>query len=124
MEKIDKTVRKRYEQIIIENEMLRAGFAAMPYLVLRDKRLTIGARLAYGVLLSYAWQDGACFPGQETMAEDIGVSSRQLRDYLNELRENGYIRIKRQGLNKPNIYYILDVKTKLKKRKSRTGPEL
>ena len=118
MEKIDKTVRERVEQIIIENEVLRAGFAAMPYLILRDTRLSIGARLAYGVLLSYAWQDGACFPGQEKMAKDLGVSERHLRRFLNELEDARYVRIKRQGLNKPNLYYILDVKTKLKKANS------
>jgi len=119
MEQIGRSVEERYETIIIENEMLRAGFAALPYMVLRDKRLKVGARLSYAILLSYAWQDGSTFAGQTRMAEDLGVSVRQLRDYLKELERFGYIRIKRQGLNKPNLYYILDVKTKLKRAKSR-----
>jgi hypothetical protein len=55
----------RVNQIIIENEMLRAGFAAMPYMALRDTRISVGPRLAYAVLLSYAWQDEACFRGQQ-----------------------------------------------------------
>src|SRR4051794_25449970 len=114
MKSIGAAVRVRYEQIIVENEMLRAGFAALPYLVLRDTKLSMGARLAYAVLLMYAWQSDACFAGQGKMATDIGISERQLRDYLHELQDRGYIRIKRQGLNKPNLYYILDVKTKLK----------
>lgn len=119
MEQIGRSVTERYEQVIIENEMLRAGFAALPYMVLRDKRLKIGARLSFAILLSYAWQDGSTFAGQTRMAEDLGVSVRQLRDYLKELEHFGYIRIKQQGLNKPNLYYILDVKTKLKRAKSR-----
>ena len=101
--------------------MLRAGFAALPYMVLRDTRLSIGARLSYAVLLMYAWQEGAAFAGQVKMATDVGVSERQLRDYLQELQAKGFIRIKRQGLNKPNLYYILDVKTKLKRNPRRTG---
>ena len=123
MQKITQALRQRFEQIIIENEMLRAGFAALPYMVLRDTRLSVGARLAYAVLLMYAWQDGATFAGQQKMANDIGVSERQLRDYLKDLQSRGYIRIKRQGLNKPNLYYILDVKTKLARRAKarRTG---
>ena len=119
MQQIGRSVEERYETIIIENEMLRAGFAALPYMVLRDKRLKVGARLSYAILLSYAWQDGSTFAGQTRMAEDLGVSVRQLRDYLKELESFGYIRIKQQGLNKPNLYYILDVKTKLKRAKTR-----
>lgn len=119
MQQIAPALKGRFEQIIIQNEMLRAGFAALPYLVLTDTRLSTGARVSYAVLLMYAWQEGAAFAGQAKMAKDVGVSERQLRDYLQQLQEHGYILIKRQGLNKPNVYYILDVKTKLKKAKPR-----
>ncbi len=121
MEPIGNAVKQRFDQIIIEHEMLRAGFAALPYLVLKDTRLSVGARLTYAVLLMYAWQDSACFAGQAKMAQDIGTSERQLRRYLQELEEHRYLRIKRQGLNKPNLYYILDVKTKLKTKLKRKG---
>ena len=124
MDRIGSSIKQRLEQIIVENEMLRAGFAALPYLVLRDTRLSIGARVTYAVLLMYAWQDEACFAGQEKMSKDIGVSDRQVRDYLKELQDHGYIRIKRQGLNKPNLYYILDVKSKLEKGRRQVGTEL
>lgn len=122
MDAIGQFVKNRVEQIIVENEMLRAGFAALPYIVLKDTSLSLGARLSYAVLLMYAWQEGATFAGQVKMAADVGVSERQLRDYLQELQAHSYIRIKRQGLNKPNLYYILDVRTKLRRQKSkRTG---
>ena len=124
MDRVGPTIKRRLEQIVVENEMLRAGFAALPYLVLRDTRLSIGARVTYAVLLMYAWQDEACFAGQEKMSKDIGVSDRQVRDYLKELQDHGYIRIKRQGLNKPNLYYILDVKSKLEKGRRQVGTEL
>lgn len=119
MDNVGPLVRQRLEQIVIENETLRAGFAALPYIVLKDTRLSLGARLSYAVLLMYAWQEGATFAGQLKMASDVGVSERQLRNYLQELQGAGYIRIKRQGLNRPNVYYILDMKTKLRRRNSR-----
>jgi hypothetical protein len=119
MKAMGSALRQRAEQIIVESEMLRAGFAALPYLVLRDTRLSVGARLAYAVLLMYAWQQDATFAGQARMAADMGVGERQLRRYLTELEDRGYIRIKRQGLNRPNLYYLLDVKTKLKATKTR-----
>ena len=115
MESIGDALKERFEQIIIENQMLSAGFAALPYMVLRDTRLSVGARLAYAVVLIYAWQEGFTFAGQEKMASDIGIRQRQLRNYLRDLEQHGYIRIKQQGLNKPNLYYILDVPTKLQK---------
>ncbi len=113
MEPIGSAIKQRVEQIIVENEMLRAGFAALPYLVLKDTDLSIGARLSYAVLLMYAWQEGSTFAGQEKMAKDMGISDRHLRRYLKELEDRSYIRIKRQGLNRPNLYYILDVRSKL-----------
>src|SRR5437762_12425571 len=83
--------KQRVERVIIENEMLRAGFAALPYVVLRDTGLSIGARLTYAVLLSYAWQEDSTFVGQAKMAKDMGISDRQLQRYLYELRDCRYI---------------------------------
>lgn len=96
--------------IVVLNEALKHGFTQLPNYVLRDKTLSFGARLAYAVLLSYAWQEDSCFPGQARMAQDLGTSDRSIRTFLNELKERGYITWKQQGLNKPNIYYILDFK--------------
>ena len=94
--------------IVVLNEALKRGFTQIPNYVLRDTVLSAGARLAFAMLLSYAWQKESCFPGQETLATDIGVSTRMVRMYLAELRDRGYIDWKQQGLNKTNIYYILD----------------
>jgi Helix-turn-helix domain len=114
MQKIGDIVRKRVERVIVENEMLRAGFAALPYIVLRDTKLSVGARLTYAVLLSYAWQDNETFVGQQKMAKDMGISGRQLQRYLYELRDRLYIDISREDKRFNNIYIIKDVKTKLK----------
>ena len=117
MERIGEIAKKRVERIIVENELLRAGFAAFPYLVMRDKKLSTGARLTYAFLLMYAWQEGSCFTKQESMAEMMGVSSRQLQRYLYELRETGYILISREDRRFNNTYVLLDKKpTKLRKR--------
>lgn len=96
--------------IVVLNEALKHGFTQLPNYILKDKSLSFGARLSYAVLLSYAWQEDSCFPGQERMAKDLGTSDRSVRTFLNELKKKGYITWKQQGLNKPNIYYILDFK--------------
>src|SRR5437868_865859 len=64
MRNLGEVIKQRVERVIVENEMLRAGFAALPYVVLRDTKLSIGARLTYAILLSYAWQEDSTFVGQ------------------------------------------------------------
>lgn len=96
--------------IVVLNEALKHGFAQIPRFILKDKRLTLGARLTYAILLSYAWQEGSCFPGQDRMGKDLGVTRKAINSYLVELRERKYISWERRGLGKTNIYYILDYK--------------
>ena len=103
--------------IVILNESLKKGFTQLPNYVLRNKQLSFGARLVYAVLLSYAWQEESCFPGQDKMADDLGCSKRQVIRYLQELRETRYVDWKQRGLNKTNVYYILDYQPLNPKRK-------
>jgi hypothetical protein len=96
--------------IVVLNESLKHGFTQLPNYVLKDTRLSFGARLTFAVLLSYAWQEGSCFPGQGRMASDLGTTDRSIRTFLTELKAGGFVDWKQQGLNRPNIYYILDYK--------------
>lgn len=96
--------------IVVLNESLKHGFTQLPNYILKETRLSFGARLTFAVLLSYAWQEGSCFPGQARMAKDLGTTDRSIRTFLTELKTQGYVAWKQQGLNKPNVYYILDFK--------------
>ena len=65
-----------------------------------------GAKLAYAMLLKYAWQNDYCFPGQARLAKDMGVVERSIRTYLQELEKHDFLSIKRRGLGRPNIYEL------------------
>jgi DNA-binding MarR family transcriptional regulator len=121
MQPIGGLVKQRVDQVLIQNQMLKAGFAAFPYLVMKDSQLSVGTRLTYAFLLMYAWQEGSCFAGQEKMAEEMGISRAQLQRNLYELRDAGYIKVERSDKRYNNTYVILDQKrpTKLKARKKR-----
>ncbi len=95
--------------VILQDDALRRlrGFTAIPNTILRHPRLSYGAKVTFGVLLSYAWQDNFCWPAQERLAQDLCCSERQVRRFLQELKATGIIDWKQQGLNLPNIYYIL-----------------
>ena len=92
--------------LIFKDRGLKHGFAQVPTVVLRDPLMDTGEKTLYALLLSYAWQDHECFPGQETLATDIGYSRRYVSCLLSKLRTRKLITWKRQGLGKVNIYYI------------------
>ena len=94
--------------VVVLNETLRSGFTQLPNYVLKSKDLSPGAKLAYAVLLSYAWEKDSCFPGQDRMANDLEVGRQAVSGYLQELKKHKFISWKRRGLGKTNIYYILE----------------
>jgi hypothetical protein len=79
----------------------------VPNIILRSPHLTHGAKVAYGILLSYAWQDDHTFPGQDRMATDMGVERKAVIRYLKELKTKGAIRVQRRGMGKTNVYTIV-----------------
>ena len=82
------------------------GFTQVPNVILTDTALSVGAKLAYAMLLKYAWSNDACFPGQQTLAKDMGAGERSVRTYLKELEDIGFLEVKQRGLGKTNIYRL------------------
>ena len=83
-----------------------SGFTQVPNAVLRCPNLTPNAKLTFAALLSYAWQDDHCYPGQERLAQDMGSGKRSVVRYIDELSTKGYITIKKQGQGKSNLYEL------------------
>src|SRR6185312_16711840 len=91
-------LRDRNIEIVGADLATRHGFTQVPNFILTNKELSVGAKLAYAMLLKYAWGDDACFPGQAKLAEDMGAAERSIRTYLNELETAGLLEIKQRGL--------------------------
>lgn len=106
-EKDDQINQAPADIIEIVDENLRQGFAQVPRPILRAKGLSVKAKLVYIALLDYAWQSGSCFPGQPRLAADLDTSVDTVQRALGELKSYRLVNWKRQGLNRPNIYYIL-----------------
>ncbi|MEM6931967.1 MAG: helix-turn-helix domain-containing protein [Pseudomonadota bacterium] len=83
------------------------GFTQVPHTILRSKKLSPGAKLAYAGLLSYAWHRDSCFPGQDRLGVDIGVTRQTANEYIKELRTKGFIRVTRRGQGRSNLYELL-----------------
>jgi hypothetical protein len=97
---------RRNIEIVGADPVTRHGFTQMPNVVLIDKRLSVGAKLAYAMLLKYAWSDSACYPGQRKLADDMGAGERSVRTYLKELETAGALEVKQRGLGKTNLYRL------------------
>ena len=108
-------VTQRNIEIIGADPVTRHGFTQVPNVVLIDKRLSVGAKLAYAMLLKYAWGVDGCFPGQQRLAADMGAGERSIRTYLKELETLGFLEVKQRGLGKTNLYRLhLTVKRRSK----------
>lgn len=101
---IDNT--KRNIEIIGADPATRYGFTQVPNFVLTNTALSVGAKLAYAMLLKYAWTDGACFPGQQKLAQDMGSGERSVRTYLKELQDAKFLEVTQRGLGKTNLYRL------------------
>ena len=84
----------------------RGGFTQIPNFILTDDTLSLGAKVAYAMFLHYAWHKDSCFPGQDRLAEAMGMSKSRVNDFIKELEQIGLIEIRRRGQGKTNIYRI------------------
>jgi hypothetical protein len=94
------------DTIVIDDPSLRHGFTVVPNLLFGTRGLSHGARLAYVLLLKYAWQKGSCFPGVDTLAADLEVERKSVMRYTQELAGRGLITIERRGQGVTNVYHI------------------
>jgi hypothetical protein len=82
--------------------------AMVPNWLMCRTEISMGAKVLYARLMQYAGDDGLCFPGQDELSQALGVSERNVRNYLAELIAHKLIEKVRTGLRKTNRYYFLD----------------
>ena len=103
----------RIQNIVLKgfDPVSTGGFTQVPNIVLRSPSLSNNAKVVYAQLLSYAWTNDHCYPGQERMAQDTGNSRTSIYRALQELEEAGWLEVVRRGLGKTNLYvlkYVVD----------------
>ena len=97
---------KRNIEIVGADPVTLHGFTQVPNFLLTNKNLSVGAKLAYAMLLKYAWADNAVFPGQHKLADDMGAGERSVRTYLKELEDAKFLKVTQRGLGKTNLYRL------------------
>jgi len=84
----------------------RYGFTQLPNFILRNPDLSANAKTVYSLLLSYAWHNNLCFPGQESLAEHMGAHVSTVSRAITELEDCSLIEIERRGQGKTNFYTV------------------
>lgn len=106
MQHIGEVLKEKNITLETDNPLVRGGFTQVPNFILRDSVLSAGAKVAYAMFLSYAWHNDSCFPGQDRLAEDMGVTRPRVTQLIGELEDAGLVSITRRGQGKTNIYNI------------------
>jgi Helix-turn-helix domain len=115
---ISDILKERNIEIVGADPVTELGFTQVPNFILTKGDVSVGAKLAYAMLLKYAWGDSACFPGQTKLADDMGSGERSVRRYLEELEKAGLLEIEQRGLTKTNLYRLFMVVRKPAARRS------
>jgi DNA-binding Lrp family transcriptional regulator len=82
------------------------NFIIIPTGMVTQKNLPRSAITLYGILSRYSDKDGLCYPSQKTLAADLGVSLRQVRNLINSLEESNYIRRHVLSGDDNRVYFI------------------
>src|SRR5438132_8054817 len=106
MQTIGEIMRERNIQLDTLDPVARGGFTQVPNFILKNSNLSVGSKVVYAMFLSYAWHNDSCFPGQERLAEDMGMSRSRVTEFVSELEKGGLVTIQRRGQGKTNIYTI------------------
>ena len=120
MQKLAHTKAFRDRSLILKGADIatQRGWTGVPNFILESKEISVGAKLTYAMLLKYARELEECFPGQDRLAEDIGVARQSVNTYIRELRQAKLISVRRRGQGKPNVYTV-HLKASFWKRKRR-----
>lgn len=103
---ISNILKERNIELVGSDPATRFGFTQVPNFILTKSDISVGAKLAYAMLLKYAWDDKACFPGQTRLAADMGSGERSVRRYLEELESARLLQVVQRGLGKTNLYRL------------------
>ncbi len=106
MEHISEALKERNIILETNDPVVADGFTQVPNFILKNKNLTVGEKITVAMFLSYTWHNDSCFPGQERLAEDIGVTRQSVNTFIKGLEKKGFLGIKRRGQGKTNIYTV------------------
>src|SRR5438105_2695871 len=97
---------ERNIELATKDPIVRGGFTQVPNFILENSALSLGAKVTYSLFLHFAWNKDSVFPGQDRLAQHMGMSTSRANEYVKELERAGLIEITRRGQGKTNLYKL------------------
>lgn len=86
------------------------GFAKFSHLLTFDAKLSDGAKILYLALLYHARQQTHLWAGEQTLADELGVSRRTITQRISELSAGGFIS-REPRMGRSTLTYVEDLGT-------------
>lgn len=91
----------------------RSLFIQTENVFINNPRYTVYEKMVYLNLCTYAGRHTMCFPSQETIAKDLGITRMMTSKVLKKLQELGGIyivnQVKENGRKTSNLYFLADI---------------
>src|SRR6266436_4922507 len=84
---------ERNIELATSDPIARGGFTQVPNFILENSALSLGAKVTYSLFLHFAWNKDSVFPGQDRLAQHMGMSTSRANEYVKELESAGLIEI-------------------------------
>lgn len=94
-------------------------FITVPAHIYLNKELSKTTQNLYGLIISLSTQEGYCYATNKTIAKMLNCSLSSVSRGLQQLKENGVIRIKLNELGNSRKIYTVDTQNGIKKNKLR-----
>ncbi len=99
-------IEERSIQIIGGDIFTQDGWTSVPNCILETHRLSSNAKLVYCMILRRAQRKDFCFPGQDGVGDELGMSRQTVASAIKELQTAGCLIVIRRGQGKTNIYKL------------------
>src|SRR5438046_7216657 len=83
-----------------------SGWTMYPNAIQNDPNLELGEKAVYAQFLQYAWHHDFCFPSQDRVAKNLGITRKSVNKFVAGLAKKGLLTIERRGQGKTNIYNL------------------
>lgn len=104
--KLAELLKQREQTLQLSPSWKRKGYIAVSNKIIHDKAISLPAKGLYCYLLSRCFQKTNCFPGNDMIEKDLGLSKPSIVKYKQELERNELITIKRRGHGRTNVYVL------------------
>lgn len=82
--------------LLKQEDLLSKGYGIIPKLMMKDTRLSVESKAIYAYLCSYCGAGNTAFPSVDLICHDLEISERRYQKYLKQLKETGYVSVKRE----------------------------